>query len=93
MDWLEEELRSALARKEPPAGFKGRVMRRAGERPAAQWPRWLAAAAAAIVVVTGIGLGYRQHRGAEAKEQVMLAFKITAAKVNHIQARVKEVGR
>lgn len=90
MDWLEEELKTALRREEPSADFAGRVMRAA--RPAAPWPRWLAAAAA-VVVITGAGLGYRQYRGEVAKEQVMQAFKIAAAKVNQIQTHVREAGR
>jgi len=91
MDWLEQELQGALSRKEPPADFAGRVMRRAS-RPVYQWPRWLAAAAAAVVLA-GAGLGYRQYRGELAKEQVMQAFKIASVKVNRIQTQVREVGR
>jgi hypothetical protein len=57
-----------------------------------QWPRWLAAAAA-VVVFAGAGLGYRQYRGEMAKEQVMEAFKIASVKVNRIQTHVLEAGR
>lgn len=92
MDWLEEELKQALDRKEPSPDFAERVRRRTrgdGFR-TALWPqRWLAAAAAAIVLA-GVGLGYRQYQGNQAKEQVMLAFRIAGEKVNHIQAQVKE---
>ena len=91
MDWLDQELKGALSRKEPPADFAERVMRQAG-RPVYQWPRWLAAAAA-VVVLAGAGLGYRQYRGEMAKEQVMEAFKIAAVKVNRIQTQVREVGK
>jgi hypothetical protein len=92
MDWLEQELKAALAREDPPADFAGRVMRRA-ERPVVyQWPRWLAAAAA-VVVLAGAGMGYRQYRGEMAKEQVMQAFKIASVKVNRIQTHVLEVAR
>jgi hypothetical protein len=91
MDWLEQELKGALSRKEPPADFAGRVMRRA-ERPVYQWPRWLAAAAA-VVLFAGAGLGYRQYRGEMAKEQVMQAFRIASVKVNQIQTHVLEGGK
>jgi hypothetical protein len=91
MDWLEQELQGALSRKEPSADFAGRVMGRVS-RPVYQWPRWLAAAAA-VVVLAGAGLGYRQYRGEMAKDQVMQAFKIASVKVNHIQTQVREVGR
>jgi hypothetical protein len=91
MDWLEQELKGALARKEPPADFATRVARKA-ERPVYRFPRWLAAAAA-VVVLAGAGLGYRQYRGEMAKEQVMQAFEIASVKVNRIQTQVREVGK
>jgi hypothetical protein len=89
MDWLEQELHNALQRREPPAGFAARVVRRTRR----DSYRWLTAAAAAVILVSGAGFGYRQHQGAVAKEQVMLAFKIAAVKVNRIQAHVQEVVR
>lgn len=89
MDWLEQELKGALKRQDPPAGFADRVARRV-VRPA--YPRWWAGAAAAVVLLSA-GLGYRQYRGEMAKEQVMQAFKIAAVKVNHIQTQVREAGK
>ena len=93
MDWLEKELQVALKRKDPPADFADRVVRRA-ERPVPvyRWPRWLAAAAA-VVVLAGAGLGYREYRGEMAREQVMQAFKIASVKVNSIQTHVREVAK
>lgn len=91
MDWLEEELKQALDRKEPSPDFAERVRRRTrgdGFR-TALWPqRWLAAAAA-VLALAGAGLGYRQYQGNQAKEQVMMAFRIAGEKVNHIQAQVR----
>jgi hypothetical protein len=94
MDWLEQELKNALARKEPPPDFAGRVLRgvarsEVGRAPSPVWRhgRWLAAAAA-VVIVTGGAAAWRQHQGLVAKEQVMLAFRIAAVQVNHIQAHV-----
>ena len=89
MDWLEQELKQALARKEPPAGFPERVSR-AAKRPRFAVPRWIAAAAA-LVVVTGGSLAWREHQGRLAKEQVMTAMRVTSAKLKHIQGRVREV--
>jgi hypothetical protein len=91
MDWLEQDLRDALAREEPPADFASRVVRRA-ERPVYRFPRWLAAAAA-VIVLAGAGLGYRQYRGEIAKEQLLQAFKIASVKVNRIQTQVQEAAR
>lgn len=95
MDWLEEELKNALNRKEPSENFEERVTAAveaeasAGRRKVVQMParRWLAAAAA-VIVLAGAGEAYRRHRGEEAAEQVMLAMRITGAKLNHVQMRV-----
>jgi hypothetical protein len=87
MDWLEKELKIALARKEPAPGFDARIQRRLVRT----MPRWMAAAAA-IVVIAGGGALYRRHRGEQAKEQVMLALRIAGAKLNHVQARMQAVG-
>jgi hypothetical protein len=88
MDRLEQELKDALRRQDPPAGFADRVARRVA--PQTAYPRWWAGAAAAVVLV-GAGFGYRQYRGEMAKEQVMQAFKIAAVKVNRIQTQVRGV--
>lgn len=89
MDWVEEELRRALERKNPPPDFAGRILRR---KPGAHWHRWIAAAAA-LVVLSGGGYGYRLHRGMEAKRQVIMAVRIAAVKTSRIQAQVKELTR
>lgn len=87
MDWLEEELKNALARKEPAPGFEARVQKRL----VPMTPRWMAAAAA-IVVIAGGGALYRRHQGEQAKEQVMLAMRIAGAKLNDAQAKMHAVG-
>lgn len=102
MDWLEQELKQALERKEPAAGFAARVAAAAARqergprlddvRPYAL-PRWLPAAAAVLVIVSGAaggGAAYRRHQGMVAKERVMLAVRITAGKLNRIQAHMRE---
>jgi len=89
MDWLDQELKQALARKEPPAGFADRVSRSA-RSPRVMMPRWIAAAAA-VVVVAGGSIAWREHQGRLAKEQVMTAMRMTSAKLKHIQGRVREV--
>jgi hypothetical protein len=89
MDWLEEELKSALTRKEPSEGFDDRVHAATSRAKVVRMParRWLAAAATVIVMV-GAGEGYRWHRGQVAKEQVMLAMRITGAKLNRVQMQI-----
>jgi hypothetical protein len=83
MDWLEQELAQALARKEPAAGFDGRVRARMHRR-----PQWLAVAAAILVMVGG-GEAWRQHQGQVAKEQVMTAMRIAGGKLNRVQMQLK----
>ena len=83
MDWLEQELAQALARKEPAAGFDGRV--RAGIH---RRPQWLAIAATILVMIGG-GEAWRQHQGQVAKEQVMTALRIAGSKLNRVQVQVK----
>jgi len=87
MDWLEQELKQALARKEPAPDFDARVRRRL-VRP---MPRWLAAAAA-LIVIAGGGALYRRHQGEQAKDQVMLAMRLAGSKLNRVQAHVQAAG-
>jgi len=88
MDPLEQQLKQAMARIEPPADFAARV-RAAGHRPSA-W-RSPALAAALMLLTVGGGLAWREHQGQIAKEQVMTAMRITARKLDRIQTHIKEV--
>jgi hypothetical protein len=91
MDWLDEELRKALGREDPPPGFADRVLLRTRRKifaiPLAA-PRWFAAAAA-LILVAGGAYGYRWHQGMQAKREVMLAFRITSEQVSRVQSAVK----
>src|SRR5512140_2071690 len=40
-------------------------------------PRWLPVAAAVLVILGGSGAAWRRHQGMVAKDQVMLAMRIT----------------
>ncbi len=84
MDWLEEELKRALAREEPPAGFEARVRRRMVRA----FPRWVAAAAAVMALLGGTE-AYRWHCGQLAKRQVMLAMRIAGSKLNRVQSHFR----
>jgi hypothetical protein len=99
MDWLEQELKQALERKAPSPDFAARVAAAAAgraaprrvmplPRPVRMLPRWLPVAAAVLLIAGGAA--YREHQGRVAKEQVMLAMRITAGKLNHIQVHMKE---
>jgi len=91
MDWLEQELRKALAREDPPEGFERRVQKRTARR-AFSARSWLAAAAS-VVIAMGAGVGYREYRGHVAKEQVKLAMRIAALHANHIQTQLRGIMR
>jgi hypothetical protein len=106
MDWLEKELSQALERKEPSPDFARRVAARVAAQGGAQRaapltiatsqrrvftvPRWLPVAAAVLVIVGSSGAAWRRHQGMVAKDQVMLAMRITAGKLNHVQAHMRE---
>jgi len=101
-DWLEQELARALERKPPSPDFAARVIERAAGRMAPgaanagpprrefTLPRWLPAAAAVLVLAGSSGFAWRRHQGMVAKDQVMLAMRITAGKLNRIQAHMRE---
>jgi len=88
MDWLEKELQRALKRKMPSEDFAARVAAATARRRPAAWRPWLAAAAA-VLVAAGGSFEYREYRGRLAKQRVMLALRITADKLNYIQARAQ----
>jgi hypothetical protein len=90
MSRLEDELRAALGREEPPAGFADRVLARA--RPAGfRRLRWVAALAACLALAAG-GLVERERRerarGEMAKRQVMLALGITGSKLQFVKEKI-----
>ena len=87
MDWLDDELKRAFEREQPPPDFAARTIARARQGKGPAFPRWAVAAAAALLIA-GAGYGYRWRQGEAAKDQVLLAFRITASKVNHIQTQV-----
>jgi len=87
--------RTGIAKRARPEGSAGGFRRAcdpAGRTARQPVPRWLAAAAA-VVLMAGAGLGYRQYRGEVAKERVMQAFRIASVKVNRIQTQVREAAR
>jgi hypothetical protein len=92
MDWLDEELKRALERKEPGPDFDARVAERLRRRPHAGSRRWFAIAASVLVLVS-TGEAYRWRQGMRAKEQVRMAVRLAAGKLNQVQSQVREVNR
>jgi hypothetical protein len=76
MEPLEQKLKRALERQDPPPGFAGRVLARLERRESPgpkrrwAWPEWTLArgwrtalaTGLALFMVLGAGLGYRQHQ-------------------------------
>ncbi|HEX3875672.1 MAG TPA: hypothetical protein VHW24_01710 [Bryobacteraceae bacterium] len=85
MDDLEQQLRRAFQPEEPPADLTERILERTRSRRVA--PRWMAAAASVLIAVSA-GYGYRWHQGQTAKRELLMAFRITSTKLNHIQMQV-----
>lgn len=111
MHFSEDDLRTALQRKKPSAGFTERVMSRL-DQPRTQaapptgrsgldegflsrlWSRqlrWASAGALAAALVATVGvMTYRHHqeveraRGERARQQVILALRITQSKLNKV---------
>jgi hypothetical protein len=89
---LERELKKALRRVDPPAGFAERVLARAANqrKPTAQPSAWFEgfdlrwATTCALCAALAWGLAYhheREKRGEQAKERLMLALRITSSKL------------
>jgi len=101
---MDDELRIALRREEPPEGFADRVLQRAARGPLEQrqasrpFLRW--AAAAAVVAALAGGFQYRavqqareeRIKGEAAKEQVVQALRIAGSKLHLVQAKIREIG-
>jgi hypothetical protein len=109
MNRFEDELKQSLARVEPPTGFIERVLARtAQERNRPSWRRQIAAwftgpqlawaAAAALVLLITAGIGYqremaRRAAGKQAKEQVIMALRITAEEIQVARQGVRSLNR
>jgi uncharacterized membrane protein len=101
---LERDLRQALRRKQPSAKFAARVLaslpqerpRTLSVRMHRRVLRW-AVAAVVVITATGGGYMYREHqreleRGKLARQQLMLALRITGEKLQLAQKRVQQIG-
>lgn len=107
MNRFDDELRGALRRVDPPPGFTERVLARVSEERARPgWRerfrrvfgpapfRLAAAGALALVIVAGVGyehLAERRARGEQAKQQVLLALKITARQLQIAERGVERL--
>jgi len=94
----DDDLREALTRESPPEGFADRVLARsrqldAGRRRGIDWA-WPAVAAALVVATAGSAVLERQARrveGERAKQDVLLALRVTGEKLRSAQLQVQEI--
>lgn len=106
MSCLEDELRKALRREDPPNGFAAKVLARSAQAVPVKrrwlWPvlfetrslRW--AAAVLCVVLAGASIEYwkeqkERARGEAAKSQLMLALRITGSKIQLVQQKIEKI--
>jgi hypothetical protein len=101
MSRLDNELRNAMRREEPPEGFAGRVLARVQEQRQNAWAgifgsralRWVLAGAVCLALAMA-GAEYKRAqderaRGQAARQQLMLALRITADKLQLAQEKVQ----
>lgn len=93
---LENDLKRALRRESPPAGFSSRVLERIArdEAPKRKWWRAVAASLTltAILGAWGAREMHQRREGERAKEQVLLALRIAGEKVRYAQDEVRHIG-
>jgi len=101
---FEDELRKALARRDPPEGFAAQVLERLNISPGSKprkplfvWPAfsWRLASFTALLLALVAGLAYRQHirieKGEAAKRQLLIAMQIAGTQLHEAQLRVKRI--
>ena len=90
---FEQELKNALARKEPAKGFTERILRQASAVPPKLALRgWASLAVAASLFAGMFGIvRYEEHRkGEQAKDQLMLALRITAKTLDTVERKLND---
>lgn len=92
---MEEELRRALARVEPPDGFADRVLARTAAQPRiGHWYMRYAAIAATVALAFSGALAYQRHleqqRAEETQKKLVFALHLTASKLAAIDHRLRE---
>lgn len=103
MDDLEKAVKAAFGREPAPPGFTERVLARVrpARRSRPSWwrvpaVRWAAAAALLAAFVAGGVAGYQswqRARGERARQQVILALRITGSRLHAVQAQITRMDR
>ena len=92
---LEDELKRAMRRVPAPEGFAERVMARVHEPRREPRPSWWRAIAATLLLGAilggwGVRETVRRREGERAKEQVLLALRITGAQLARAQREARD---
>jgi hypothetical protein len=96
MNQFERDLRESLSRRDPPGDFAAKVLARTREtevRSIFSW-RWLAVAALVLVMIGGTLFIQEQQRQVEnerAKQQLLVALRITGTKVKEVQDHLNAI--
>jgi len=89
---IDDELRSALRREDPPLGFAQRVVARAHSKPARKpaMLRMIWAAGLAAMLAIGFAAIYevRQRKAERASHQAVLALRIASEKLNRTRDKI-----
>lgn len=86
---LDDELRSALARRDPPAGFAERVVARATRRTPRLTAYRAAGWAVAAMLLVGSGFEYYRYREAlQAKQEALVALRIAGKQMAMAQKKL-----
>jgi hypothetical protein len=96
MDQFENDLKQALQRVEPAAGFEHRVMRRLNAAPKARnWTAWATAAGLAFASFAAVGVyqNQQQRRAEAACDQLVLALRVTGQKLDLVRSRINPVSQ
>jgi hypothetical protein len=104
MDDFEREIRNALRRQEPEAGFSERVWERigqAGRERRRKWftvpaLRWALLAGLCISVFGGLGYRYEQQQRAEGeamRQEAITALQIAGDKIRLVQSSLQQISQ
>ena len=87
MSDIERELREALRRRQPPAGFGQRVAERVARSHRyrrGRW-QWIPEAVAGLLMSVGGAYWQRQRQAEQTKDQLMQALQITGQKLTLVE--------
>jgi hypothetical protein len=98
-DHLDQQLRDAFRRVEPPPDLAARILRRVEPRRPRRLPRWLAAAAA-VLAVAGGSIGFlrwqesrvRAREAERVRRQLVLTLEITSRTLSRTEQRLRSIG-